>query len=443
MDKTVLIDTNLFLDDPNIIFKLKNEYEKILIPMTVLKELDKHKFNKDLSYSARNAINSILKFTKEHEQSILIDMVKYKEEANDDKILASAKAYNAVVATKDISMSMLAKGLGLKTILSDVILNNIFNPYVDIHMDDLAEDSDVFHYENSYCEGTLIPDTNEDVYEHLFAVFSKAAGRELNEDSWFFVIIDVEKKNKIIYANNPIKRCLERIDNQTKYLSVKVDDTVIKARDCYQKCAMYALEEAPHVLITGRWGSGKTLLGTACTLARSNKKIFITRAPLGINSKYDLGFMPGDKIEKMMDWLQGFMSAAYFLYGSTRGDKDKEGNDYDYVKEEIFHKKFEVLPMQSIQGMSLLDEDTLIVDEVQLITVDYMSMILSRPSATGRLILLGDIKQTYDVVKPSESGLLKLLRVLPSKHIAYVQLQNSYRSPLLEIADKLQDISIK
>ena len=49
MEKIVLIDTNLYLDDPNIIYKLANSHNKILIPITVLKELDKHKFNKDLS----------------------------------------------------------------------------------------------------------------------------------------------------------------------------------------------------------------------------------------------------------------------------------------------------------------------------------------------------------------------------------------------------------
>ena len=69
-------------------------------------------------------------------------------------------------------------------------------------------------------------------------------------------------------------------------------------------------------------------------------------------------------------------------------------------------------------------------------------MILSRPSESGKLILMGDLKQTYNVVKPSESGLLKLLRVLPHKSMAYVELQNSYRSDILEIADKLQDKTI-
>ena len=59
MKKIVLIDTNLYLDDSDIIFKLSAKFKKILIPLTVLKELDKKKYNKDLSYSARNAIQAI------------------------------------------------------------------------------------------------------------------------------------------------------------------------------------------------------------------------------------------------------------------------------------------------------------------------------------------------------------------------------------------------
>jgi hypothetical protein len=37
---------------------------------------------------------------------------------------------------------------------------------------------------------------------------------------------------------------------------------------------------------------------------------------------------------------------------------------------------------------------------------------------------------------------LKLLRVLPHRSMAYVELQNSYRSDILEVADKLQDKTI-
>lgn len=438
MEKIVLIDTNLYLDDANIIYKLSSTFDKVLIPLTVLKELDDKKYNKDLSYSARNAIQTLLDFTVCCLDQIIFDTEKYEGDNSDEKILVSAKKHNATVATKDISMSIQAKSLGLESTLHDMVLNNIFEPYVHLTADDLhdATEEDTFAYADEYVE--------EEDYQRMLVVFSKLAGRVLTEEQWWFALVDVGTENPVIYANNPMKEKMVRIDNKPQYREIKNRDSVtIKARDCYQVCAIFALREAPHTLITGRWGSGKTLLATAHALSRTKKKAFITRAPLGLNPKYDIGFLPGDMDDKMMNWLQGFMSALYYLYANTRSDEDGSGKTYDYVREEIFHKKFQIMPMNSIQGLSLLDNDTLIVDEAQLITVDYMSMILSRPSETGRLVLLGDIKQTYDVVKPSESGLLKLLRVLPHKYMAYVELQNSYRSPLLEVADKLQDRSIK
>lgn len=436
MEKTVLIDTNLYLDDQNIIYKLAKQYGKILIPIKVLEELDDKKYNKDLSYSARNAIRAILDFSKSFKDKVIFDTDYYSDVKPDDKILASALKFKAIVATKDVSMSIKADARGLETILHDMVLNNIFKPYVHIHMNDLhdATEEDAFAYDDEYSE--------EEDYQRMLTVFSKLAGHELDEETWWFAIVDIETDNPVIYANHPMEQKLIRIDNKKQYREIHTDGVPIKARDCYQVCAIYALEEAPHTLITGRWGSGKTLLATAHALARTRKKAFITRAPLGLNPKYDIGFLPGDMDDKMMNWLQGFMSALYYLYANTRSDDDGNGKTYDFVREDLFHKKFQIMPMNSIQGLSLLDNDTLIVDEAQLITVDYMSMIMSRPSETGRLVLLGDIKQTYDVVKPSESGLLKLLRVLPHKYMAYVELQNSYRSPLLEVADKLQDRSM-
>jgi len=190
--------------------------------------------------------------------------------------------------------------------------------------------------------------------------------------------------------------------------------------------------------LTGKWGSGKSLLASAYALEDNDKKTFITRPPIGINGKYNIGFVPGDKEEKMVDWLAGFTSALYYIYGNTNGQTDGK-NSYDYVKDTIFNQKYEVLPLNSIQGLSLLDDDMLLVDEVQLISVDYMSMILSRPTENGKLIMMGDLAQSYDVVKPSESGLLKLLRALPHRSMAYVRLETSYRSDILDLADKLQD----
>jgi len=432
MGRNIIIDTNLLLDDSNVIYKLSKEYEKIVIPLTVLKELDDKKYDPTLSYSARNAILAIKQFKGEFPDKITFHIGEDEITGNDAKIIRAAVETGSNLATKDMSMSIQAEAQGLDTTLYDVVMNGLFEPYIYVHHEKLYVEEDVFAYGQMYAG---------EAYESVFKLFSMVTEKELNRDAWFFVFINVEMERPIIYANNPTDHIFDRIDNNALYLEVRLDSTTIKARDPYQNCALYALQVAPHCLITGCWGSGKTLLSVAHTLAHSNRKSFVTRPPIGLDRKYDLGFMPGKKEDKMMDWLAGFLSALYYIYGNSRGQA-KDGASYDHIKDVMFRELFEILPMNAIQGLSLLDKDILLVDEVQLISVDYISMILSRPSETGKLILMGDLKQTYNVVKPSESGLLKLLRVLPHRSMAYVELQNSYRSDILEVADKLQDKTI-
>lgn len=432
MTRTILVDTNLLLDDANILYKLSKEYEKILITLTVLKELDKHKYDPDLSYSARNAIRAIREFKNEFPDKLIFNVSDEEISNNDKFIIDAALKYKSAIATKDISMSIIAEVKGLDTKIYDVVMNNLFNPYIYIRVEQIYEHTPTFAWGRSY---------GGKEYSELISMLEKITEKEVSRDAWFFVIIQAERDRPYVYANHPYTSLLVRIDNDPAYMEITTDGKKIKALDIFQNCAIFALKEAPHCLITGRWGSGKTLLSTAYALATSNKKVFITRPPVGINKKYDLGFLPGDKAEKMVEWLGGFTSALYYIYGNTSGQVSKD-TSYDYVKETLFKQLFEVLPLNSIQGLSLLDNDVMMVDEVQLLSVDYMSMILSRPSETGKLILMGDLKQTYNVVKPSESGLLKLLRVLPHKSIAYVELKDSYRSDLLEVADMLQDKTI-
>jgi len=434
----VVIDTNLLLDDSKILFKLIKKYKKIVIPITVLFELDAHKFKQDTAFSAREALRAIIEFRANFEDRIILDISGIDLEhgnTNDLKIIRCAQKQEATLATKDMSMDIIAEAMNVPAKLYDVVLNNIFDPYVYIEQESLFKSNSegVFGYGRIF---------EHEEYDQVFRLFEISGGRTLSPKSWFWVIINTPTSNPTVYAHNPTKEIFEKIDDNPIYREIdSIKGKNIKARDIYQTCAIYALKEAQHVLITGKWGSGKTLLTTAQSLSKEDKKLFVSRAPIGLNSKYNLGFLPGDRGDKMQDWLAGFMSALYYLYANTRG-QGKENKSYDYVKEVLYRDKLEPIPMNSIQGLSLLDNDTLIVDEVQLITVDYMSMILSRPSEAGRLILLGDLAQTYDVVKPSESGLLKLLRILPHKSMAYVELKHSYRSDILELADLLQDKTI-
>lgn len=439
MKKTVLIDTNLYLDDPNIIKKLATQHDKILIPVTVLKELDKKKYHKDLSYSARHAIQAILDFTSNNIDQVIFDVAEYIEPDPDGKIIASAKKYSALLATKDISMSIIAKSVGLDTMIHDVVMNNIFNPYIHITANELydATNEVVFSYDQEY--------SNDDKYLDMINVFSKIGDRELDENYWWFVIINAELDKPIIYANNPIKHKIIRIDNRPEYREIRTEGSIIKALDCYQVCAIYSMIEAPNALICGSYGSGKSLLASAYAIANNNKKTFISRPNLTVDRRFDLGFLPGSMAEKLSPWMAGFISSLYYIFSNTKGQTtDKmphKGMSYDFVKDQMFQKYFEMMPLDSLQGTSFMDGDLLLLDETQLCSVSILSVILSRFGKGSKLIMTGDVGQVYNVIPPSENGLLKLLRLLPSKHIAYVKLQNNYRSGLVELAEGLQDKS--
>ena len=428
--RKIIIDTNLLIDDENILYKLVNKYDRVVVPVTVLKELDKLKFSPETSFSARKAINALKKFKSDYKDKIEFYVDSTLISSNDEKIIEAAKKTSSDIATKDISMSILAEAKGIKTETYEIVLNNIFKPYVYINITKFNNDKDCkFDFQQSYVK--------EEYNKAILAI--EKYGDKIDRNGWIFIFIE-GGTNDLIYANNPEKHKLERIDNVPEYRTLN-RNTPLKAMDDYQVCAFYALKEAPNVLITGTFGSGKSLIGTAyCTDHKS--KAFVTRAPIGLNKRFDIGFMPGQKLEKLIDWVSGIVSALYYLNANTRGQKDSRGSDYDYIKDELFKEKFEIIPINSIQGLSLLKDDVLMVDEVQLLDIDTMSMILSRPTKDGKLILLGDLGQTYSVVKPSESGLLKLLRILPHRSLAYVELKKSHRGEILELANLLQNKTI-
>ncbi|RLE69282.1 MAG: hypothetical protein DRJ45_06835 [Thermoprotei archaeon] len=435
----VIIDTNLLLDDSKILFKLINSYEKIVIPITVLKELDKHKFKKATAFSARQAIRALVEFKEKYRERIEFDTKSVdvlNDDTNDAKIIRCTQRHNATLATKDMSMDIIAEAQGIDTQLYDVILNNIFNPYVYIEQHKLFDinDEDVFGYGRYF---------NGDEYIDVFNLFCKAGKRKLSKDTWFFVIINTPTNNPTVYAHNPIRHNLERIDDVPKYREIIINkDTSIKALDIYQTCAIYAMTEAPNTLLCGSYGSGKSLLSTAFALTVDNKKTFISRPNLTVDRRFELGFLPGSLEEKLSPWMAGVLSSLYFIFSNTKAqviNKTDRVITYDFVKDNIFRKYFEMLPIETIQGTSFMDNDLLLLDEAQLCSISVLATILSRFGKGSKLIATGDTKQIYGSIPPAESGLLKLLRLLPNKYMAYIELKYNYRSKLLDLADKLQN----
>ncbi len=436
MMKKIVVDTNIIMDDSEIIYKLLKDYDQIIFALTTIKELDKHKFDKFKSYSARCALRSIREFQTKYPDKIKFSSNDDEISHNDEKIIKVALQNDAVLATKDVSMGLIAETRNVETRLYDVMMNDIFNPYYYIEEKDLYEATgeDVFSFAQEYDDGE---------YETLLKIFSDITGRDVLANSWIFIFINVAGQSPIIYANNPIKEIIERIDNVPKYRKITMDQhSCINAFDEYQNCAIYAMIEAPNLLLCGSYGSGKSLLTTAYSLAYSDKKTYLVRPNIEVDYRLRLGFLPGGLDEKLFPWQTGVMSSLYYIYSDTKGQtslKMQGGSTYDFVKDAIFKKYFEMMALETMQGVSFLKSDLVLLDEVQLCSISILSTVLSRFGNGSKLIMTGDPKQAYEVIRPAESGLLKTLRILPHKSLAYVELKYNYRSDLIEIADMLQN----
>ena len=164
-----VLDTNVLLHDPLALYAFREH--KVIIPMTVLEELDdiKDRRDKDVSREARIAINAIDKILSqadtreiqtgveifspvEHEDSVLGTLAIYPDQLlkeddessflrlnerhdNDNRIINTAirlqeslKDHFVCLVTKDINMRLKARGSGLQHVedyRKDKVLDDI------------------------------------------------------------------------------------------------------------------------------------------------------------------------------------------------------------------------------------------------------------------------------------------------------------------------------
>ena len=123
-DNIYIIDTNVFVNCPDIISKIGSQY-KVIIPTTVLEELDKLKLKADIDKRSLNdaAKNINIAFTKNFSKMEDADVsllpAGFDRHNPDCKILSVALKYrmeNPIIITSDNMLQARANGLGITTI---------------------------------------------------------------------------------------------------------------------------------------------------------------------------------------------------------------------------------------------------------------------------------------------------------------------------------------
>jgi len=173
------------------------------------------------------------------------------------------------------------------------------------------------------------------------------------------------------------------------------------------------------VIITGRAGSGKSLIGAQVALdflfKKQCEKVFVTRATIEVGNS--LGFLPGGIEDKFNPYLEAFQENLTKCYDSVK------------IGELIEAKKILTYPVQFIRGKTI--DDLLIVEEAQNLTKAQMLAILTRLGKTGKIIVNGDLEQT-DIRDNGINGLAYAIEMSKRiEEIQWIKLKENHRSDLV------------
>ena len=184
-----------------------------------------------------------------------------------------------------------------------------------------------------------------------------------------------------------------------------------------QKLAKQLIYENQIVIITGRAGSGKSLVGAITALDFLNKKmidkILVTRSAIEVGKS--LGYLPGSLDEKFNPYMEALIENLYKCWDRVK------------VDELVTKKLIDALPVQFIRGKTV---DDILIEEAQNLTKQEMLALLTRLGKTGKIIINGDNEQQD--TKESLTGLSYAIELSKKiSEIKWIKLKENHRSDLV------------
>ena len=189
-----------------------------------------------------------------------------------------------------------------------------------------------------------------------------------------------------------------------------------------QKEAKRLIIENQIVVVTGRAGSGKSLVCANAALDFLKKKqvdcIYNTRAAVEVGKS--LGYLPGALNEKFDPYMEALVE-----------NLNKCCTDKAEVNKLIEQGKVKAMPVQFIRGKTV--DDILIVEEAQNLTKSEMLAILTRLGKTGKIVINGDNEQTdIKTIDGQINGLTYAIELSKKiDEIKWIKLKENHRSDLV------------
>jgi len=436
--KNFVLDTNVILHD----YKCVHNFEEndIYIPIVVLEELDHFKKgNEQINFNAREFARELDLIADDTLFSKGADMGEGKgklfivtggdypeiisksfmEKTPDHRILAATyslreqkKRGRTILVTKDINLRMKALSLGLEA---------------EDYINDKVTDFNIF-------------EKNHEIYENVPAelidqLYTNGGTIQL-EDLEFASDIEPQEcfilksvRSSVLARYNPETGLVKRIEKERSF--------GIEPRNAEQAFAMNVLldDDVKLVALTGKSGTGKTLLALAAALQKneSYKQILLARPIVALGNK-DLGFLPGDEKQKIAPYMQPLFDNLNVI----KHNFSYQGKEIRLIEEMQRNEQLVIEALAYIRGRSLSDT-FFIVDEAQNLTPHEVKTIITRAGQGTKIVFTGDVQQIDSpYLDMFSNGLVYMIDRMRGQNIfAHINLIKGERSYLSELASNL------
>lgn len=414
MECKLFLDTNALLNLGENAFK-----ERFIIAQKTLEEIENIKIssNKDneIKYKARNIARLLDANENGYDVIVYSPEIKriidnhFLSETPDNIILASAYYCNlnepVLVCSDDLNCKFISRnifGLTTKGINEINLVKNLdeYTGYKDVTLSD--EEMSYFYLHS-----------NENIFECLmneYLIIRKSDGE----------VVDTLRWNGTEF---------KKVCNKTVKSTMFGDK--IKPKDVYQSCVIDSIYNNTMTAISGKAGSGKSLLSlvTIMNLIETGKydRVVIMYNPTKARGAVDMGYYSGSAIEKGMQNSIGSILTTKF------GDRFA-------VDMLIQQDKIRLISMADVRGMEVRDNEILYISEAQNTSIELLKLCLSRASSECKIIIEGDYDSQVDsyLFDGTSNGMKRAIEVLKGEEeFGYVHLPNIWRSKIAALVDKL------
>ncbi|MBN8413306.1 PhoH family protein [Halomonas denitrificans] len=454
-----VLDTNVLIHDPSALYQF--EEHEVVIPMTVLEELDKHKNGiREIARTARQVSRTLSDLTANVDidqirQGIPITRVSGPEgrlrllcysdltlpdnleDSPDNRLLGETCRLrqerpdaSVVLVTKDINLRVKAAALGV--------------PVEDYLTDRAFDDSDAM------TDGVSVyPDAGHDLWDAMALdvkvereqdkVIYRLSGEIPAHWHLGMLVSDADSEasfEAIVRELAPHQATLELLTNYRHGASV----WGVHAHDSRQNFTLNLLMDDAIDLVTvaGSAGTGKTFMTLAAAFqqtldSKRFERVVFTRAPISMSE--DIGFLPGTEEEKMSPWMGAFHDNMDNL---LRDEHDGSSTWNQDATRQLLASRVQIRAPGFMRGRTLNDT-FLIIDEAQNFTPKQLKSLITRAGRNTKIVCLGNVGQIdTPYLTANTCGMAAVVQNFKNwPHAGHVTLKSVERSRLALAGEEL------